>query len=189
MEEEWKDIEGYEGLYQVSNLGRIKSVLFRNRVVSKKQDKILKCIHTKDYDHINLYKNGKQTQYLIHKIVAKTFIPNPKNKPEINHIDGNKQNNNAENLEWCTRSENQIHAYKTGLQKPRKGYESKLKKPVNQYDLNGNFIKRWDSIVEALQCYGKHLKITDVCKKKKYCKTAGGFKWEYAKAKENNYGR
>lgn len=101
-EEIWKDIEGYEGLYQVSNLGRFKSVF--------RYFKILKCTKYKDgYVRVDLYKNGKVKRYLAHRLVAQTFIPNPQNKPQVNHIDENKENNCIENLEWCTRSENMNH--------------------------------------------------------------------------------
>ena len=109
MEEIWKDIKEYEGLYQVSNLGRIKS-LPRNGTVQVV--KILNpCKDTYGYLRIKLSKNNKAKKYQVHRLVAQAFIPNPENKPQVNHLDGNKLNNYYKNLEWCTNGENQIHSY------------------------------------------------------------------------------
>lgn len=120
MEEIWKDIPSYEGYYQVSNLGNFRSV---PRIVKYKTNgtrnypgKSLLTEATKDnYQRIVLMKKGIKTRHQAHRLVALTFIPNPENKPFINHIDGNKSNNRIENLEWCTASENIIHAINTGL--------------------------------------------------------------------------
>lgn len=98
MKELWKDIKDYEGLYQVSNLGRVK------RVATGRILKPLK--HTKGYLNIGLYKNHTASKKLIHRLVAQAFIPNPENKAEINHIDEDKTNNISSNLEWSTRKEN-----------------------------------------------------------------------------------
>lgn len=101
MEENWKDIEGYEGLYQVSNLGRVKRVT---------TGRVLKGCKDKDgYLRVDLCKNGKHKTHKIHRIVAQAFIPNPEHKPEVNHIDENKTNNMVSNLEWSTRKENCNH--------------------------------------------------------------------------------
>ena len=100
MKEEWRDIKGYEGLYQISNLGRVKSL--RNNH-GQFREKILKtCSNKLGYSYINLYKEGKNKKCLVHRLVALHFIPNPNNYKEINHKDENKQNNRVENLEWCT---------------------------------------------------------------------------------------
>lgn len=133
MEEVWKDIEGYEGLYQVSNLGRVKSL---ERIVCQgKQgqriipEKIRKSKHTADgYLEMALCKDCKRKFIRTHRLVAFAFCENPQNKTEVNHIDGNKLNNRADNLEWVTSSENQIHAYKIGLQKVSGGALSNRKK-------------------------------------------------------------
>lgn len=117
MDEKWKDIEGYEGLYQISNLGRVKSLPkpCRNNSISK--EKILKPrINDNGYCVVDLYKNKKRKVFRIHKLVMHTFIG--KNESlDINHIDGNKTNNKLSNLEYCTRQENMLHAVKIGLSK------------------------------------------------------------------------
>lgn len=133
MEEIWKDIPSYEGYYQVSNLGKFRSL---PRVIKYKQNgtrnypaKSLLTETTRDnYQRIVLMKNGVKIRYQAHRLVALTFIPNPENKPYINHIDGNKSNNNVTNLEWCTASENMIHADKTGLRDMSKHHPSNSKK-------------------------------------------------------------
>ena len=120
MEEIWKDIQGYEGEYQVSNLGRIKS-LPRKRVTPTgwpylSKGKILTPKLRKDgYLEISLRTKGKGKSYFIHRLVAQAFIPNPYNKPQVNHLNGKKSDNRIENLECATRKENMQHAFKTGL--------------------------------------------------------------------------
>jgi hypothetical protein len=119
--EEWKDINNYEGYYQISNLGNIRSL---DRLVSNKHGKRLavgkpKSIYKSKagYWIVTLIKEQITKTFLVHRLVAEHFISNPDNKLEVNHIDGNKSNAKYNNLEWCTRSENQIHAHKTGLMK------------------------------------------------------------------------
>lgn len=129
MKEVWKDIKGYEGSYKVSNLGRIQS----NK---NNRPKILKFgYNAKGYDLVHLCKHGEKKSFKVHRLVLIAFDCNLDNKPQVNHIDGNKNNNNLFNLEWCTNKENIEHAVKTGLlnhTKNRKtGYEGtaqKLKK-------------------------------------------------------------
>lgn len=109
MKEIWKDIGGYEGLYEVSNLGRIKSLHF-------KESKILKNLEDRDgYLQLNLTKNNKQKLHKIHRLVVIQFIENPLNKPEVNHKNGIKTDNRVENLEWVNHSENMKHGYRKGF--------------------------------------------------------------------------
>lgn len=131
-DELWKDIQGYDGDYQISNYGRVKSLKRKNPL-------ILSPIlgRTEDYYSIGLTKNGNKSHYSIDRLVAEAFIPNPNNYPEVNHIDENTKNNNANNLEWVTHSQNIKHsAY-------RQSY------PVAQYDKNYNLIAKYESVAEA----------------------------------------
>lgn len=162
MKETWKNVRGYEGLYQISDLGRVKSL-----------KKILKPSNS-EYKRVNLYKNGKIKTYYIHRLVAEAFIPNPENKPQINHKDENKYNNNVNNLEWCTHKENMNH----GTKQDRESL-AKTKYNVLQYDLDGNLIKRWFNLREIiLNTNYKKANIMYCCKHK--YRTAYGYRWEYS---------
>lgn len=114
----WKDIKGYEGLYQISNLGDVKS-LERVSIQSHLLPELILKQGKSRYRQVELCdKYGKATSKLVHRLVALNHIDNPENKPCVNHIDGDKWNNRNDNLEWCTYRENNIHAYKNGLSKP-----------------------------------------------------------------------
>lgn len=114
----WKDIQDYEGRYQVSNLGRVKSIERLDSIGRHVSEKILKpTLEEWGYYCVILYKESKKRYYQIHRLVAQAFIPNHQNKPQVNHIDGNKINNHVENLEWVTGSENVQHAYNNNLHK------------------------------------------------------------------------
>jgi hypothetical protein len=139
QEEIWKDVIGYEKLYQVSNTGKIKSlsrdVPFTNRwghrITRKCKELILKPrITNLGYFRVHLLKNGIDNLHSLHRIVAKAFLQNPNNHPQVNHKDGDKSNNNDWNLEWCNNSHNQLHAYKLGLNHTASGFEDSQSKPV-----------------------------------------------------------
>ena len=166
MEEIWKDIPEYKGLYQVSNLGRVKSL---PRIVNNgrsygrfvlTKEKVMKQRHDKDgYLRITMTKNGKQKVISVHRLVALAFIPNNENKKQINHINGIKDDNRIENLEWCTNSENQLHSIHILGNKPHgfkkyKPEENPRNIPVLMLDKNDNVLKEFYSSVEA----GKYLK-------------------------------
>lgn len=117
MIEIWKDIEGYEGLYQISNLGRVKSLNYRNT----KREQNIKLTVCKGYYMARLYKDGKSKRYQVSRLVAKAFIPNPKNKLQVDHINGDKLNNNLLNLRWVSPRENILgYGYKQRIETLKK---------------------------------------------------------------------
>ena len=200
MEEIWKDIEGYEGLYQVSNLGDVRSLKYAggNKV------KLLKQTTNKGgYKQVILHKDGKRKNYKVHRLVAMVFISNPNNYKEVNHKDENPSNNDVSNLEWCTSEYNKNYGTRTkraseSLKGKHRSEETKKKiseskkgkykgkdspnaKPILMYDKKGNFIKRFECIHDANEYLGKG----------KYCsaismcltgrrKTAYGYIFRYA---------
>jgi hypothetical protein len=161
----WKNIKGYEGKYQVSNLGRIKSLYRWNGKAFYKREHIMESyINNKNgYIYIALMKNNKNKNCRLHRLVAEAFIPNPENKPQVNHIDGDKTNNNANNLEWCTQSENELHAYNKGL-----ANSDNKKFKVFQYDMQGNLLNIYDSLQEASDKTGVHISKISYCINNKY---------------------
>ncbi len=174
MAEIWKDIEGYED-YKVSNLARVKSLKFGKERILKQG------IDNHGYPVVTLC-NGTQKNFKIHRMVAIAFIPNPCNKPEVNHKWGNKLDNRATELEWATKSENQLHAYKIGLIKPpmlgKFGKEHPKSRSISQYSLDGKYIDEYESQQEAYEKTGiNNRDISLVCSGK--LKTAGGYIWKF----------
>jgi hypothetical protein len=154
MEEIWKDIIGYEGLYQVSNLGRVKSLSRKIRYINHynnqeyfrlTKEKIISIGKTRGYNSINLSKNGIHVTCRLCRLVAIHFIENKENKSDVNHIDGNKENDCVLNLEWNTKKENMQHAVKTGLWKPKKGSDNCGSRKVICIKTN----KIYDTILDA----------------------------------------
>lgn len=176
LTEIWKPIKGYEGLYEVSNFGRVKRL---QRICDhfsgsmKIREKLIKQSRSKfGYMKTTITVNKIRKTLLTHRLVAQAFIQNPENKKTVNHKDGVKANNFWENLEWATYSENQQHAFDTGLKN-----SNHCKKKVKQLSKDGKLIKIWKSQVEAFKTL-KTAHISDCCIGKR--KTTGDFCWEYA---------
>lgn len=176
----WKDVKDYEGLYEVSNLGNVRSL---DRIVTRSDGRkclwkgsILKGIKVRNgYLRISLSKSSKEKQVLIHRLVAQAFIPNPNNLPVINHKDEDKTNNHVENLEWCTRLYN--NCYGTAIQRRVK----KISMPVLQLDVNtGQVIAEYPSANEAARQTKLYQGGISMCCRGE-CKTAYGYKWQYKK--------
>lgn len=156
-----KDIKGYEGLYAITPEGEVWS--YRNECFLKP------WVSRNGYFLVNLHKDGKMKHYYIHRLIAMAFIPNPNNLPQVNHKDENKANNCLQNLEWCDTSYN-IN-YGTHNEK----VSNSRKKPILQYDLDGNFVREWECAYDV----GKDVQgnITNCLKGR--IKTAYGFIWKY----------
>lgn len=174
----WRPVAGYEGLYEVSSFGRVKSLgrtepIFNS--VRFRKDKIMRQKLTKfGYLEATLSKNGKPSTKKIHRLVAEAFLPNPEGLPQVNHKDEDKTNNRVENLEWCSAKYNMNY----GSVKRRVG--EKHSKPVAQLSLEGKIIKVYKSAAEAgRNGVAMQQHITDVCNHKGNHYTAGGFRWEY----------
>lgn len=178
-EEIWKDVQGYEGIYQVSNFGRVKSL--PRKVLNWNSNRYLKetiltqsTTKCREYPLIRLCKDGKIKYISVHRLVATAFIPNPNNLPMINHKDENKQNNRVDNLEWCDHLYN-VH-YGTGIQR---GARSRGKSVLMIDATTKEVIKTFGSAREAYKETGVWYKsISSACKNR--YKTAGGYIWKFA---------
>ena len=160
--EVWKEIKGYEGLYQVSNLGRVRS---RNGLIHLNTNNY-------GYKHVTLSKSNIQKTALVHRLVAEAFIENPFELPQINHKDGNKNNNAVINLEWTTQKDNNRHAIKTNLRKAKR---------ILLVDSENNIVKEFNNRMEINDFLGRQVcqdSITRCCNGKR--KTAYGYVWRYA---------
>lgn len=173
----WKDIKGYEGFYQISNLGRVRSLdRYVNCLIGIKalrKGKILtQNYNNKGYKRVSLCKNGKHKNFQVHRLVAEAFIPNPDHLPCINHKDEDKTNNHVDNLEWCSVEYNSN--YGTAIERR----SEKRKVPILQYDNQGNFIREWNSASDAYRELGIYQQdISRCCKGIR--KSACGYIWIY----------
>lgn len=165
LTEEWRDVLGYEGLYRVSNLGRIISV---------KRNKLKKpTVSIYGYETVGLYKSGKQKGFFVHRLVAETFIKNPNNYPQINHKDECKTNNSVENLEWCTQKYNNNYGNRNAK------ISSSKSSGVIQLDSDGNIIKIWKNIMECSLAGYDFSNVSKACRGERGL--TYGFNWRYDK--------
>ncbi len=170
--EEWVPIAGYEGLYEISDQGRVRSLDYRctGRIQVLKPG-----MYGGGYLQVGLCKNGKREHYKVHRLVAEAFLANAEGLPEVNHRDENKQNNCVDNLEWCDRRHNINHGTRTARQAAAKS------KPVQQFSKDGRLIAVWPSATEAEQATGVHQShINQCCNGRPHYHTAGGYVWKYA---------
>jgi hypothetical protein len=173
MEEIWKDVEEYEGLYQVSDKGNVKSQYWGGKILKPKTDK-------DGYKMIYLSKYGKKSIKKVHRIVATTFIDNPKNLPQVNHKDENKANNDVNNLEWCTQQYNLRYGTARERQVEHTDYKKlamKNRKEIIQLDKSGNVIRTWKGINEAAMTLGLTRRNISACLHG-WSKSAGGYAWK-----------
>lgn len=181
MAEIWKPIPQYDGLYVVSNTGKVKSVNW-NRTGEGKE---LKPFSNNGYARVCIRKNGVGKHFLVHRLVAELFIDNPDNYPVVNHKDGNKLNNEVSNLEWVSIKENVNHAISMGLRPynvvcvRKRGKENKLCKPVFQYDREGNLIRKWETSFDVAEQLGFDRKTIIACCNG-HKKTYRGFIWKHS---------
>lgn len=170
---------GFKGLYQVSNLGRFKVLAHTASDGRRFPEKVISVVVSKrdGYGRINLLKDGRKYVKTAHRAVAEAFISNPEQKPQVNHINGNKLDNRVANLEWCTAKENQQHALATGL----RGLNTpETSKPINMYAKSGNFMRTFPSASEAARYVGGDVGNISAAALGK-AKTAYGYRWKYTR--------
>lgn len=173
----WKDIKGYEGKYMISSMGRVKALNYHR---SGKEKIMSPELMKKGYLRARLMKDGISERIMIHRLVATHFIDNPDDKPQVDHIDGDKANNRVENLRWCTNQENCNNPVTITKYSNRKGYRVHHSKPVLQFSDNGMFIDIFDCSHTANKLTNIHHGVIRGCCNHAYGrKTAGGFRWEY----------
>ena len=189
MEEVWKDIEGYEGIYQVSNLGRVRSLDRyytrphpRNGVPTKyfKRGSII-TNHTlrNGYANVMLKFDGGKKNFMVHRLVAKAFVPGYFEGADVNHKDCNRQNNHADNLEWMTRRDNLKYSNGERASAMEQIHRSQ-RKPIIQMTMDGEFIREWPSIHAAHLALNIDSKsITGCCRGYYGNKSAGGYRWKF----------
>ena len=168
--ETWRDVAGYEGRYQVSDLGRVRNVARRRLLNERKQ--------RSGYVSVMLYAEGVAKSRLIHRLVAEAFLENLENKPFVNHIDENKRNNRVENLEWCTHKYNMNYGTVNHRISEKRGHGARSKRAICQKDMNGVVIAFWNSISEASKTtHTARSSIYQCCKG--IHRSANGYRWEY----------
>ena len=184
MEEIWRDIPQYEGMYQVSSKGRVRSLdrtLLTANGEHKMKGRVLSPnVNNSGYYYVTLSKDRRHWCAKVHRLVATAFIPNPDNLPEVNHRDGNKLNCCIENLEWCNHSDNHKHSFRMGLSKVGVAQKAKRKSVLQIDAVTGEVVREWDSIADANRHFYGNPRNTSIyrCIHGEY-KTASGWKWRY----------
>lgn len=169
MTEEWQEIRGYEGLYSISNLGRVKSHTKKSGFLHLKERIMKPAIKDNGYLQIDLIKSRDRKKFYVHRLVAEYFIPNPNNLPCVNHIDHNRTNNSYDNLEWCTYESNNIHSNNPDLKGKR----------IGKYSKDGGLLEEFNSALEAAHSLNKPRgsDILRCCKGER--RYAYGFSWKF----------
>ena len=184
MKEEWKPCKGFEEFYEVSNTGKVRSIALYSakykRIIRRKYPKELSAETNREgYKRVVLCLYGVHHHFTVHRLVANAFIPNGNNLPEINHKDENKANNNVTNLEWCSRVYNANYGTNPQRIKERMQNNHPTAIKVNQYSMDGKFIKTWKSQREAARSLGIRGENISRNIKGKY-HHAGGYLWKNA---------
>lgn len=186
--EQWKAIPGYEGLYEVSNTGKVRSLTRYKRELNRH-------LHKQGYEYVQLTKDHETKNKLVHRLVAMAYINNPNNYPQVNHIDEDKTNNNVNNLEWCTAKYNMNYGKGAKARHIKIDYSKpifkenavkngkKTSRAIVQFTKDGVFVARYDSAKEAMRKLGvKNAHITEVAKGKR--PSANGFVWRYERSED-----
>lgn len=161
MAEIWRNIRGYDGLYMVSNCGRVKTLHATDSYPHNKDGILQNNASSNGYSMVALCKKGIIKRFLVHRLVAEAFIPNPNRLPVVNHKDENKSNNNASNLEWVSQKQNLLHS--NVLKKMKTASVKKQQKPVLMYDRKGKFICEYESITMAAKAIGSYQQSVSLC--------------------------
>lgn len=185
--EQWKDIQGFEGRYQVSTLGRVKSLPKPRTTPSGQKymtrERLRRPSVNRGYHSVDLYDGVAMERRLVHRLVAQAFIPNAESKPHVNHKDGNHGNNTVENLEWCTPNENEWHSYNVLGKKPSRAFLGRFNerhpgsKQVIQEDMDGNIVAIFPSAREADRFGYDYRNVSAVCRgRRNHYK---GYQWRF----------
>ncbi len=193
IKEEWRPVSGYEGYYEVSNIGRVRSITRNVKHTSKKGGISLMPRYGKEktltqtvrgYVTVRLSRGGRNKNSYVHRVVAEAFLPNPSKLPQVNHKDGVKPNNHVNNLEWCDASYNSKHKFRVlKVENPCKGRTGKnnpASKPVIQLNEKREFIAEFESSADASRSTGVNHRSILLCANEKY-NIAGGFIWKFKK--------